>query len=103
MSKRKRAKSVKIATQLLVTLSLSLLLAAIALPSASANQNTRAVKSQGKPDLKLRLIDKATGKPIAKTLATVYSNNGIRCVREPCPTNQMKWEGKMDKKGNQKS
>lgn len=52
-----------------------------------------------KADLKLKVIDRATKKPIRNTAVEIYSDNGIRCVQAPCPTNGIKWGGTTDAHG----
>jgi hypothetical protein len=52
-----------------------------------------------KADLKLKLIDRVTRKPIKNTEVEIYSDNGIRCISLPCPTNGVKWTGKTDARG----
>lgn len=49
--------------------------------------------------LKLLVIDKATKKPLANKSVSIYSDNGIRCIQAPCPTNGKNWKGKTDKHG----
>jgi hypothetical protein len=44
--------------------------------------------------LRVRLLDAATGRPLAGAAVTVYSDNGIRCDRAPCPTNGRTWQGR---------
>ncbi len=50
--------------------------------------------------LQLLVIDKATKKPLANQSVSIYSDNGIRCIQAPCPTNGKNWKGKTDKHGN---
>ena len=50
-------------------------------------------------DLQVRVIDAGTQKALANTDVDVYSDNGIRCIQAPCPTNGMSWRGRTDKHG----
>jgi hypothetical protein len=49
--------------------------------------------------VRVQLFDARSGVPIANTGVVVSSDNGIRCVRAPCPTNAQSWTGKSDAKG----
>lgn len=49
--------------------------------------------------VKVKLIDAYLEKNIALTDVNILSDNGIRCVAAPCPTNTQKWSGKTDKNG----
>ena len=41
----------------------------------------------------ITLVNKTSGKPIPHTKVSIYSDNGIRCIQAPCPTNSKSWEG----------
>ncbi|WP_146138343.1 hypothetical protein [Chamaesiphon polymorphus] len=69
----------------------SLLLPVQAQPTATSGGATEAIE--------LLILDRSTYKPIADRSTQVYSNNGIRCVTTPCPTNTKNWEGKTDRQG----
>jgi hypothetical protein len=47
----------------------------------------------------VRLLDAATAKPIANTAVEVQSDNGIRCIKAPCPTDEKQWNGTSDADG----
>ncbi len=49
--------------------------------------------------LRILVIDKATSKPLKNKSVEIYSDNGIRCIQAPCPTNGIEWKGKTDKNG----
>lgn len=49
--------------------------------------------------IRVTVLDAASGKPIAKTEVHVYSDNGVRCIRAPCPTNAKDWKGHTDGNG----
>lgn len=59
------------------------------------------VSFAGAPPNKLRIlvIDKTTKSPVANKSVEIYSDNGIRCIKAPCPTNGIEWTGKTDKHG----
>ena len=64
----------------------------------SAAQGTRDAV-QKRADLRLKVIDGATKKPISNTAVEIYSDNGRRCIKAPCPTNGIKWAGRTDARG----
>lgn len=70
---------------------------AIAGPPPAA-QGTRDA-ARKKADLRLRVIDGATGKPLGNTAVEIYSDNGIRCIKAPCPTDGVRWAGRTDARG----
>ena len=47
----------------------------------------------------LKIIDSISKEPIKNTPVRIYSDNGMRCIREPCNTNGISWEGKTDAHG----
>lgn len=49
--------------------------------------------------LRVRLYSAVSAQPIASTDFELTSDNGIRCVKAPCPTNGQSWKGKSDAKG----
>ena len=49
--------------------------------------------------VRVRLLDAHSGAAIANTGVAVSSDNGIRCVTAPCPTNALGWTGKTDAMG----
>lgn len=69
-----------------------LLLPVQAQPTATSGKTTEAI-------VELLILDRATYKPIGNRATQVYSNNGIRCVTTPCPTNTKNWEGTTDRQG----
>ncbi|HYE75861.1 MAG TPA: hypothetical protein VEF04_21130 [Blastocatellia bacterium] len=52
-----------------------------------------------KQEYKIKLIDEATKKPVAQKKVRIYSDNGIRCIKAPCPTNGKEWKGESDANG----
>lgn len=50
-------------------------------------------------ELRLRLVDAESGKPISGVEASIHSDNGIRCIKAPCPTNGRTWKGVSGKDG----
>lgn len=48
--------------------------------------------------VKIKLLS-PTGRNLSKTTFKLYSDNGIRCVTVPCPTNGKNWEGMTDRNG----
>lgn len=60
----------------------------------NVNANTNATTS-----LHVTFINTKTHLPIRNSLATLYSDNGVRCVQAPCPTNGKTWTGKTNQIG----
>lgn len=52
-----------------------------------------------KGNLRLLIKDKKTRAPLARREVEIYSDNGIRCITAPCPTNGIEWRGKTDSQG----
>ncbi len=48
---------------------------------------------------KVTLLDAYSGQQISNTAVTIYSDNGIRCIMAPCPTEEQEWTGKSDDQG----
>ncbi len=66
-------------------------------PPASATVDSAHPGHQ--PDLRVRLIDRRTRAPLRRRTVTVYSDNGLRCLRPPCAANGEQWEGRTDSTG----
>jgi hypothetical protein len=49
--------------------------------------------------VKVKLLDAFSGEVISNSDVEVHSDNGIRCIRAPCPTNAKQWQGKSDANG----
>jgi hypothetical protein len=47
----------------------------------------------------VQLLDAVTAKPVAGANIELGSDNGIRCVRAPCPTDSREWTGSSDASG----
>jgi len=65
-------------------------------PNAEARYSI--LKAPG-PTIKLRLIDAVTAQPLENVAVTVHSDNGIRCARAACPTNNQVWRAESDNQG----
>lgn len=61
--------------------------------------NTPSTSQEERADLKLKVIDGDTKKPIRNTAIEIDGPNTIRCFRAPCPGNAIKWSGKTDAHG----
>ena len=65
------------------------------------------LSTQGKPSgpgmpqgsVRAQLFDVCSGQPLGNTDVEVTSDNGIRCIQPPCPTNDKKWSGHSDDAG----
>lgn len=49
--------------------------------------------------IRVKLLDAVSCEVIANSEVKVQSDNGVRCVRPPCPTNHRTWKGKTDDRG----
>ena len=58
-----------------------------------AQSSILQVKSE---TVRVRLLDAFSGKIISNSDVEVSSDNGIRCIQAPCPTNNKQWRGKSD-------
>jgi hypothetical protein len=70
--------------------------------TACAQRSTDAQPSilQAKGDsVRVQFLDATSAQPIADTEIELWSDNGIRCVQAPCPTNGKQWKGKSDAYG----
>ena len=88
--------------QLIRTLAM---LAACALAMAAC---ARAQKGSKEPvsilqasgdSVRVQLLDAATAKPFANAEVELWSDNGIRCIKAPCPTDGKQWKGTSDANG----
>ena len=48
----------------------------------------------------VRLLDASTVLPIANSVVELTSDNGIRCIKAPCPTDGKQWKGASDANGH---
>ncbi len=60
------------------------------------NSNTNATATQ---DVTVTVLNDTTSGIIANKSVSVFVDNGIRCVKAPCPTNSRPWTGTTDEKG----
>lgn len=96
----RRTKSLmKYAVTLGLILSLPVMSSYIIARPLLARKDTPGAHRMKKADLKLKLIDRLTRKPIKNTNVEIYSDNGVRCIMLPCQTNGIKWTGKTDARG----
>jgi hypothetical protein len=58
-----------------------------------------SIRDARERQLRVRLVDARTMRPIAGSEVTVYSDNGTRCIAAPCPTNGKEWKGRTDAAG----
>jgi hypothetical protein len=79
--------------RLLVNLgkSLSLGILASSLLSPALAQPTAAIE--------LVLLDRVTNQPIANRPIGIHSDNGIRCIKAPCPNHSKNWQSKSNRRG----
>lgn len=49
--------------------------------------------------LRLTVLDRASGRPLPQIAVRIDSDNGIRCIKAPCPSHAMQWTGRTDNKG----
>ncbi len=49
--------------------------------------------------LRVQLVDALSAEPLADAPVQVWSDNGVRCIRAPCPTGARSWSGRTDAGG----
>ena len=92
---------VEIAVRLIRTTSIvacALALAACARAQKESKEPVSILKAPG-DSVHVRMLDAATAKPIANTDVEMFSDNGIRCIKAPCPTDGKHWKGTSDADG----
>lgn len=57
------------------------------------------IRSALGPMVTIQLVDASTGQPARNAAVRLTSDNGIRCMRAPCPTNTKSWKGASDPQG----
>jgi hypothetical protein len=50
--------------------------------------------------VRLKLLDAVTTLAIANTDVEIRSDNGMRCIRAPCPNDARRWNGRTDEEGS---
>ena len=88
--------------QSLLTAGKSFSLAIIAsslLQPVLAETNIDLSNNTGTGVLKLSVIDETTNKPITNRSIQIDSQNGLNCIKAPCPTNTKHWEGRTNRQG----
>ena len=76
----------------------ALAVAACARAQKGSDESASILHASG-DSVHVRLLDAATAKPIASTDVEVQSDNGIRCIKAPCPTDGKQWKGTSDADG----
>ena len=76
----------------------ALAVAACARAQKGSKDPDSILKSPG-DSVHVRLLDAGTAKPIANTEVVLFSDNGIRCIKAPCPTDGKQWKGTSDADG----
>jgi hypothetical protein len=49
--------------------------------------------------VRVRLVEALSGRPVANANVEIWSDNGLRCIQPPCPTNTKQWRGNTDAAG----
>ena len=49
--------------------------------------------------LRITVLDSASGRPLPHIGVTIDSDNGIRCIKAPCPTHSIHWTGRTNGRG----
>lgn len=76
-----------------------LLLAGSLSTISACASSTRSAHKPHRQSIGVTVLDSASGKPIAATEVRIHSDNGVRCIKAPCPTNAMDWNGFTDAEG----
>ncbi len=75
-----------------------LLVGSLSIISACAS-STRSAHNPHPQTIRVTVLDSASGKPVAAIEVRIHSDNGVRCITAPCPTNAMDWKGFTDAEG----
>jgi hypothetical protein len=67
-------------------------------PQQTSDSQSSILEVNGET-VRVKLLDAFSGEVISNSEVRVYSDNGIRCFRAPCPTNGKKWKGRSDANG----
>ena len=78
--------------------SCALATAACARAQKGSNEPGSILKGAG-DSVHVRLLDAVTAKALANADVELWSDNGIRCVKAPCPTDGKQWKGTSDASG----
>jgi hypothetical protein len=65
----------------------------------SSGQGAPSILDVKADAVRVRLLDASTGRPIANADVKLRSDNGVRCIQPPCPTNVRQWTGRTDAAG----
>lgn len=57
------------------------------------------IRSAPGPTVTVQLVDASTAQPARNAAVRLFSDNGIRCARAPCPVNGKSWNGASDPQG----
>jgi len=84
------------------------LVTSLALMGASAPTACGESSGEGAPSIlgvkadavRVRLLDAFSGHAIANADVELWSDNGVRCIQAPCPTNMRQWTGRTDAAGD---
>lgn len=84
--------------RLVALLCVALLVAATACAQRSSDAQPSILQAKG-DSVHVQFLDATSAQPIADTDIELWSDNGIRCIKAPCPTNGKQWKGKSDADG----
>jgi hypothetical protein len=68
------------------------------IPLQSPDSQSSILEVKGET-VRVKLLAAFSGEVISNSDVEVHSDNGIRCIRAPCPTNAKQWQGKSDANG----
>jgi hypothetical protein len=80
-----------------VTGLMGILTSAVILPVRA--QPTATLADRATEVIELLVLDKSTDRPISNRATQIHSDNGVRCITTPCPTNSKNWQGKTNRQG----
>ncbi|MGC3981045.1 MAG: hypothetical protein QM808_07300 [Steroidobacteraceae bacterium] len=66
---------------------------------SAASPKAVSIRTDTSPMVKLLLLDASTAQPIRDTGLTIQADEGIRCIRAPCPSGYRRWQGRIDSAG----
>ena len=85
--------------RLAATLAVATTLLAVLPVSAQRPGARPSIRQARGTTVRVQLVDARSARPLANADVQIASDNGIRCIRAPCPTNARRWGGRSDATG----
>jgi hypothetical protein len=78
---------------------MGILTSSVSWPALAQSTSSSTVKDRSTDVIKLLVMDKSTDRPLSNRSTQIHSDNGIRCITTPCPTNSKNWQGRTNHQG----